>query len=149
MSAGLIFLPLLRELTRVCATLVLTSLSSLLESLVLERLRTPRRLSHTSLPSALLARGRRERLLLRTKLFKPTLCSRLGAMPKLSEMTIHPALESSSESISISLENCPELTWLFICWRNLDWPTSNLLKDVTMHSTTSCPTKSLTSRRSV
>merc|ERR1712179_853416 len=89
-------------------------------NLVLGRLRTPRRLSHTLLPSAPLARGRRERHLLRTKLFKPTLCSRLGAMPRLSEMTIHPALESSSESISINLENCPELTWLFICWKNLD-----------------------------
>merc|ERR1712055_685120 len=120
MSAGHIFSPLLRELTRACATLVLTSQSSLLENLVLGRLRTPRRLSHTLLPSALLARGRRERHLLRTKLSRPILCLKLGEMPKLSEMTIHPALESSSESISINLENCLELTWLFICWKNLD-----------------------------
>merc|ERR1712121_322744 len=117
-SAGLIFLPLLRVLTRACATLVSTSLSSLLVNLVLERLRTPRRSSHTLPPSALPARGRREKHLLRTRLFKQTLCLRLGVMPRLSEMTTHPALESSSESISINLENCLGLIWLFICWKN-------------------------------
>merc|ERR1712117_204463 len=119
MSAGLTSLPLLRELTRACRTLAATSLFLLLESLVLERLRTPRRSFPTLPPSALLERGRRERLPLRRRLLPPTLSLRPGVMPRLSEMTTLPDLVSSSVSTSTPLVSCLELTWLFTCLRSL------------------------------
>ena len=65
------------------ATPASTSPSLSLASLVPERLRTPRRSSHTSPPSAPLARGRRERPPLRTRLLPPTLCLRPGVTPRL------------------------------------------------------------------
>merc|ERR1740131_922880 len=72
-SAGPTSSPLLKEPTRVWFNLASTSPSLSLESLVLERPRIPRRSSLTSPPSAPLARGRREKHPLRTRLSTPTL----------------------------------------------------------------------------
>merc|ERR1719167_496884 len=83
MSAGLTSLPLLREPTRVCALVAAISPFLLLVSLELEKLRTPKRSSHTLLLSAPLAKGRREKPLLKTRLCKLTLFLKLGVMPRL------------------------------------------------------------------
>merc|ERR1711936_956984 len=77
-SAGLTSSPSLRAPTRAWPTLVTTSPSSLLESLVPERPKTPRRSFPTSPPSAPLARGRRERPPLRTRSSRPTPSLRPG-----------------------------------------------------------------------
>merc|ERR1712013_684890 len=86
--------------------------------LVLERLRTPRRLFLTLPQSAPQARGRKEKPLLRTRLSKPILSWKPGAMPRQSEMIIHHALENLLESTLTLLESCLEQTWLSICWKN-------------------------------
>merc|ERR1719431_1009227 len=79
--------PLLRALTTLCASRLRTSRFSLLESLELEKLRTPKRSSPT-LPLWVLPlernqrKVRRRRLLLRTRWCRPTLCWRPTATPR-------------------------------------------------------------------
>merc|ERR1719234_517149 len=68
----------LPSMLRARATPATTSPSLSPESLVPERLRTPRRSSPTSPPSAPPERGRRARPPLRTRLSRPTLSLRLG-----------------------------------------------------------------------
>merc|ERR1712106_1118708 len=62
--------------------------------------------------------GKTEKHPLRTRLSKPTLYLRLGEMQKQCVTITLPDLVSLSAFTSTQLENCPVLTWLFICWKN-------------------------------
>ena len=109
-SAGSIFLLLLREPTRTWCRQVTTSPSSSLESLELTGLKTPRRLFPTVLPSAPQARGRKDKLLLSSTLSRPTRWWKPGEMLRLWEIIV------------------------FTLWENLVWPTNSPWGAAIMHS---------------
>ena len=141
-------LVLLRAPTKVWTMEAKINLSSSPVSLVLAKLKTPRRLSPTLLALVPPARGRRVNLVLRTKLSRPTLFLKHGVMPRQWEMTTPPDLVNSFVSGSIKLVSFLVLIWSHICLRNLDWLSRLSWSVVIMLSTTSCLMLLLTAKQS-